>query len=120
MRILLASDLHCEFERLGGPPAPSHEYLDLVKLRRDTSGHPPYGPDLTGYTDIDLVLLAGDIDVKSHGFSYATMVSEYLNAPVCYVAGNHEFYQSDYLQEIDNLNLKSTDRVRYLQNKNFG
>lgn len=39
--------------------------------------------------DVDLVILAGDIHVKTHGIKWAT---EHFSAPVLYVPGNHEYY----------------------------
>ncbi|MFT3710933.1 MAG: metallophosphoesterase [Archangium sp.] len=60
MRIRLWSDLHLEF----GPFEP---------------------PSLEG---VDVVVLAGDIDLKGRGIEFAKS----LDRPVVYVAGNHEYY----------------------------
>ncbi|POA17310.1 hypothetical protein C1886_22515 [Pseudomonas sp. FW300-N1A1] len=59
MKIKIYSDLHLEFARF--EPAP---------------------------TDADLVILAGDIDIKSRGVKWA---NEVFGCPVIYVCGNHEF-----------------------------
>lgn len=62
MKIQIYSDLHLGFARFY--PAPS---------------------------DADVVILAGDIDIKSRGVSLANDTFQY---PVNYVRGNHEFYGS--------------------------
>ena len=43
-------------------------------------------------TDVDVVVLAGDIGVASNGVTWA---KETFDVPVVYVAGNHEFYSYD-------------------------
>ena len=60
MKIQIYSDLHLEFARFD--PAPS---------------------------DADVVILAGDIDIKSRGVSWA---NDTFQCPVIYVCGNHEYY----------------------------
>lgn len=60
MKLQIYSDLHLEFARFD--PAPS---------------------------DADVVILAGDIDIKSRGVKWA---SEVFQCPVIYVCGNHEYY----------------------------
>ena len=60
MKLQIYSDLHLEFARFD--PAPS---------------------------DADVVILAGDIDIKSRGVKWA---SEVFQCSVIYVCGNHEYY----------------------------
>lgn len=60
MRILVLSDLHLEF-----------------------------GPFTPPVTDVDLVVLAGDIHVKGRGLAWA---KEVFSCPVAYVLGNHDYY----------------------------
>ena len=60
MRLRVFSDLHLEFQRFD-PPA----------------------------VDADVVVLAGDIGVKTHGLTWALQT---FDLPVVYVPGNHEFY----------------------------
>ncbi len=60
MRIRVYSDLHLEFEGF----APPHTH------------------------DVDIVVLAGDIDVKGRGLTFARRFP----CPVVYVLGNHEYY----------------------------
>jgi predicted phosphodiesterase len=61
MRLRLLSDLHLEFGTLDLPPAPA-----------------------------DVVVLAGDIHVGTHGLTW--MQSQFPGQPVLYVPGNHEYY----------------------------
>ncbi|PBK51300.1 serine/threonine protein phosphatase [Pseudomonas syringae pv. actinidiae] len=69
MKALVLSDLHLEFKPLQVPPL-----------------------------DIDLVILAGDIDKGIRGVTWA---SETFSVPVLYVPGNHEYYSGhiDYTLE---------------------
>ncbi len=61
MKIAIYSDLHTEFE--------------------------PFVPQVDG---ADVVVLAGDIGVKTHGLAWAR--AAFPTIPVIYVLGNHEFY----------------------------
>jgi len=65
MKILILSDLHIEFE--------------------------DYQIDIS---EVDVVVLAGDIHVKEHGYHWAE--KNIKNIPVIYVLGNHEFYGKAY------------------------
>lgn len=60
MKLQIYSDLHLEFAR--------------------------FDPTLS---DADVVILAGDIDIKSRGVKWA---NEVFQCPVIYVCGNHEYY----------------------------
>jgi predicted phosphodiesterase len=51
--------------------------------------HNEFSPFLPVSGDYDLVVLAGDIDVKARGVKWA---NEVFVCPVIYVCGNHEFY----------------------------
>lgn len=75
MKIAYISDLHNEFLRDAGLPVPD------IKLNEP----------------VDVLVLAGDIDVKEYGAQYAVRQSQHLELPVIYVLGNHEFYQADSL-----------------------
>lgn len=79
MRIAFISDIHNEFirlyKRLGGPDAVPDIYL--------------------ADQDIDVLVLAGDIDHGILGAKWALRQSERLQVPVIYVLGNHEFYTYD-------------------------
>lgn len=61
-QLYVLSDLHCEFAPFSIEPA----------------------------SDIDVVVLAGDIDRGTKGIDWAR--STFPNLPIVYVAGNHEFY----------------------------
>jgi predicted phosphodiesterase len=88
-RILYMSDLHMEMERwrLSIPG-----WQDFLARHRDARKHPLRGPLLMGLGDIDLVVLAGDIHTGLRGAVYAEQLADYFEAPVVYVAGNHEYY----------------------------
>lgn len=90
MRIALMSDLHCEFERAG--PRQGR--------------HPDRGPSLVELKKKlpDVLVLAGDIEVGPHmALDYLSQVSEFLDIPIVYVAGNHEFYKGSLLDDIEEL-----------------
>lgn len=74
MRLLILSDLHREFWKDTGPK------VGMALL------------------DVDVVLLAGDIDADDKAVSWAQRT--FPNTPVVYVAGNHEFY-GHCIQDID-------------------
>jgi predicted phosphodiesterase len=112
MRVLLMSDLHNEFEpswrkqvahvaRQGKPQArPAAQALVDDWSRRDAVGHPKFGPSLWDVGAVDLVLLAGDVDLGVAAVEYAAEVAAFLECPVCLVPGNHEFYQRDFQQTL--------------------
>lgn len=82
MRIHLLSDLHNEFS--------------------------PFTPEPP---DCDLVILAGDIDVKTRGVEWAKKA---FSVPVLYVPGNHEFYGGHLTRTLEKLRAAQDDRVRVL------
>ena len=93
MRIAYISDLHNEFLRDAGLPVPDIELNEPV----------------------DVLVLAGDIDVQEHGAQYAVRQSERLGLPVIYVLGNHEFYQADSQSVRDKVeNLTRNTGVHFL------
>jgi len=63
---------------------------------------------------IDPILLApGDIHNGTMGFDFLNK----LDVQSFYTAGNHEFWGNDYFELNDELNQKSNDKVKYLQNE---
>ena len=78
MKLLVLSDLHVEF----GP-------YDL--------------PD----TDVDVVILAGDVHVKTYGIKWIR--DQFHETPVIYVPGNHEFYGKAILQNTEELRCEASD-----------
>lgn len=89
MKIHLLSDLHAEFE--------SYEYRE---------------------TDSELVVLAGDTNVKEKGVDWALEVIT--KKPVMYVLGNHEYYGSAYPKLVKVLKDKCKNtNVHILENDVF-
>ena len=82
MRIHLLSDLHNEF--------------DLFE------------PEVS---DADVVILAGDINVKTRGVEWAKNT---FTCPVLYVPGNHEFYGGHLTRTLEKMRAASSDQVRVL------
>ena len=82
MRIHLLSDLHNEF--------------DLFE------------PEVR---DADVVILAGDINVKTRGVEWAKNT---FTCPVLYVPGNHEFYGGHLTRTLEKMRAASSDQVRVL------
>ncbi len=79
MRIHLLSDLHNEF--------------DLFE------------PEVR---DADVVILAGDINVKTRGVEWAKNT---FTCPVLYVPGNHEFYGGHLTRTLEKMRAASSDQV---------
>lgn len=82
MRIHLLSDLHHEFS--------------------------PFSPQVP---DADVVILAGDIDVKTRGVAWAKQA---FSGPVLYVPGNHEYYGGHLSYTLQKMRMAQDDRVRVL------
>jgi Icc-related predicted phosphoesterase len=72
MKILVLSDLHIEFEAF---------QID--------------------FSAVDVVILAGDIHIKEHGFKWAA--DNIKDIPVIYILGNHEFYGKAYPKLISSI-----------------
>jgi 3',5'-cyclic AMP phosphodiesterase CpdA len=82
MRIHLLSDLHNEFR--------------------------PFTPQVL---DVDVVILAGDIDVNVRGVAWARQC---FSGPVLYVPGNHEYYGGHLGRTLQKMRLVGGERVRVL------
>lgn len=82
MRIHLISDLHLSFA--------------------------PYFPEAL---DVDVVILAGDIDIKTRGVVWAR---EMFPGHVLYVPGNHEFYGGHLEKTLEKMRTEKSDRVHVL------
>jgi len=123
MRLAVMSDLHLEFERGHGPARPSSAWFELRRQRRAILGHPDVGPLLTPLQGlgVELVIMAGDIDLECHGVDYADQAARFVGAPVVYVMGNHEAYSSRdldlLLPELRAAAAKTDGRVRFLENE---
>lgn len=87
MKIQIYSDLHLGFDRFD--PAPS---------------------------DADVVILAGDIDIKSRGVKWA---NEVFQCPVIYVCGNHEYYGGHIDHTLRKMKDAAAPHVHVLENEVF-
>jgi len=102
MRVALISDIHNEFIHQGNG--------DLSEV-----------PDLhLANQKVDVIVLAGDIDIKTYGVDWAIRQSEIFNLPVIYVAGNHEFYKGRFVENNDEMKaLASGTDVHILDNESI-
>ncbi|MEH6498996.1 MAG: metallophosphoesterase [Pseudoalteromonas distincta] len=82
MRIHVLSDLHNEFD--------------------------PFIPEVT---DVDVVILAGDIDVKARGVAWAKSA---FPGRVLYICGNHEFYSGHLKRTLEKMREEADERVQIL------
>lgn len=65
--------------------------------------------------DADIVILAGDIHIGTHGFSWAR--ENFPNSEIIYVAGNHEFYRYTYQILLEQLRVESKKyHIHFLEN----
>lgn len=74
--------------------------------------HNEFGPFTPAPVDCDLVILAGDIDVKARAVEWARQA---FSGPVLYVPGNHEFYGGHLTHTLEKLRAAQDDRVRVLE-----
>lgn len=95
MRIQLFSDLHFEHFRRG------YDTLGKVDV------HP----------QADVVVLAGDIDSGESAIQRAAALAQEYGKPVIWIAGNHEFYQDDYLRLIEKYRASQAAGVHFLQDR---
>ncbi len=82
MHIHLLSDLHNEFR--------------------------PFTPEVL---NADVVILAGDIDVKTRGVEWAKQA---FSGPVLYVPGNHEYYGGHLSRSLEKMRSAQSEQVRVL------
>jgi len=66
--------------------------------------------------DFDLVVLAGDIDVKARGVKWA---NEAFECPVIYVSGNHEYYGGHIDDTLRKMKEAALPHVHVLENETF-
>ncbi|WP_397453647.1 metallophosphoesterase family protein [Pseudomonas sp. NA-150] len=85
MKIQVYSDLHNEFSVFEPPPI-----------------------------NADLVVLAGDIDIKARGVRWA---NETFNVPTLYVCGNHEFYGGHIDRTLQKMKEAAAPHVHVLENE---
>jgi len=91
MRIAVMSDIHNEFE---SPTHSGDDWLALRDARAAIPDHPELGPLIDGLAgqSVDLVVMAGDIDLEDRGIAYTDKVSSFVGAPVVCTMGNREGY----------------------------
>ena len=75
MKLHILSDLHCEFE--------DYQYIE---------------------TDSDVVVLAGDTNIKERGVAWA--LDTIRGKPIVYIMGNHEYYGAAYPKLVNSLKEK--------------
>ncbi|MDC6378867.1 metallophosphoesterase [Pseudomonas graminis] len=87
MKVLIYSDLHNEFNRFSPPPV-----------------------------DVDLVVLAGDIDLLARGVGWA---NETFKSEVIYCGGNHEYYKGHIDRTFTKMKAAAASHVHVLENEVF-
>lgn len=86
-----------------------------MKINYFSDLHLEFGALETGpENDADVIIAAGDIGILGQGAAWLKA----LNKPVIYVAGNHEFYSSEYQETISALEqeCKGSNNVHFLNN----
>lgn len=77
--------------------------------------HNEFGVFELDFSDVDILILAGDIDVGEKGFDWISQ--QVKNIPVLYVLGNHEYYKNAYPKLLNKLKQKAKDsNVHILEN----
>ena len=74
-------------------------------------GFAPFEPVIT---DADVVILAGDIDIKSRGVVWA---NDTFQCPVIYVCGNHEYYGGHIDRTLQKMKDAAAPHVHVLENE---
>lgn len=65
-------------------------------------------------SDADVIIAAGDIGIYTQGIDWL----RHMRKPVIYVAGNHEFYDQEYVDTLDTLRSASVNtNVNFLENR---
>jgi len=85
-----------------------------MKLRIYSDLHNEFAPFELGSSDADVVILAGDIDVKTRGVQWA---NEVFQCPVIYVCGNHEFYGGHIDHTLRKMKDAAAPHVHVLENE---
>lgn len=100
IKLLVLSDIH--FEKYKGTQHKEFvlNYINKKIIEVSQSGFTP------------VVVLAGDIDNQDAGYSWMSKIK----AKVIFIAGNHEFWNGDYYETIENLKRKCPNNVTFLHN----
>ncbi len=83
-----------------------------MRIRLLSDLHNEFSTFIPEELDADIVVLAGDIDTKTRGISWAL---EHFSCPVLYVLGNHEFYGGHLAATLEKMRELGGDRVRILE-----
>ena len=73
--------------------------------------HREFAPFLPADVEAEVVILAGDIDVKNRGVPWAKQA---FACPVLYVPGNHEYYGGHMTRSLEKMRLAGDARVRVM------
>jgi predicted phosphodiesterase len=86
-----------------------------MKLRILSDLHIEFEPFNPCPTQADIVILAGDIHVGKRGIDWAK--ANFLNQPVLYVLGNHDYYGRAFPKHIEELKqLAENSNIKILEN----
>jgi len=85
-----------------------------MKLRIYSDLHNEFAPFEPVASEADVVILAGDIDIKSRGVNWA---NEVFQCPVIYVCGNHEFYGGHIDHTLRKMKDAASPHVHVLENE---
>lgn len=94
----------------------SHTNEQRMRLHILSDLHNEFHPYVPAANDADLVILAGDIDVRARGVAWAAGA---FDCPVLYVPGNHEYYKGHLTGTLEKMREAQTDRVRVLDRDEF-
>jgi predicted phosphodiesterase len=85
-----------------------------MKLRIFSDLHNEFAPFEPSPSEADVVILAGDIDIKSRGVKWA---NEVFQCPVIYVCGNHEYYGGHIEHTLRKMKEAAASHVHVLENE---
>lgn len=88
----------------------------MIKLHVLSDLHNEFSPYQPTFNAFDLVILAGDIDLKGRGVEWA---NETFACPVIYVCGNHEFYKGHIDLTLRKMKEAALPHVHVLENETF-
>lgn len=85
-----------------------------MKLHIYSDLHNEFAPFEPGLSEADVVILAGDIDIKSRGVVWA---NDTFQCPVIYVCGNHEYYGGHIDRTLQKMRDAAAPHVHVLENE---
>jgi hypothetical protein len=88
--------------------------LPMMKLHVLSGLHTEFGHFDLPETDADIVVLTGDVGLGRGGLEW--LLKQWLDKPVIYVPGNHEFYGHD-ISLIERLRSNASPDVHVLDNQ---